>query len=33
MEENIRGVTVPEEKIAELLKTNGLIPEKEEEKA
>lgn len=27
MDENVRGVTVTEEKIAELLKTNGLISE------
>jgi len=33
MDENIRGVTVPEDRIAALLKSNGLVAEKEEEKA
>jgi hypothetical protein len=33
MDENIRGITVPEDRIAALLKSNGLVAEKEEEKA
>ena len=32
MEQKIRGVTVTEEKISELLKTHGLIAEEKEEK-
>lgn len=28
MDEKIRGITLPEERIAELLKSNGLVPEK-----
>lgn len=30
MDEKIRGITIHEEKIGELLKANGLVAEKEE---
>lgn len=33
MDEKIRGMTVPEDRIAALLKQNGLVADKEEEKA
>lgn len=33
MDEKIRGVTVSEDRIAALLKQNGLVADKEEEKA